>query len=182
VHAEDYADRAVALANAILHDLPGAKTLLRDQTSAWYAARATAADLDLLREVRDQLRAVFLDTQSGHQQRAVERLNRLLGTWPITPRISGHDASDWHLHVTATSEANALVAQEYVTSAIYGLAVALTQHGASHLGVCADTTCGNAFLERNSGRPRRWCSDRCATRAHVAAYRARQKAAQTPSP
>lgn len=182
MHVEDYADRAVALANATLDDFADARTLLRDQASAWYAARAAAADLDLLREVRDDLRAVFVDAGSGHEHRAVERLNRLLRTWPITPRISGHDSSARHLHVTATSDANALVAQEFVTSAIYGLAVALTHHGASHLGVCADSNCGNVFLERNSGRPRRWCSDRCATRAHVAAYRARQKTAQPRSP
>jgi len=182
MHVETYADRAVALANATLDDLAGVRTLLRNQALTWHADRAVEADLDLLRVVRDELRAVFADAGSGHDRNAVERLNRLLHAWPVTPRVSGHDSGNWHLHVTGTNEAHPLVAEEYVTSAVYGLAVALTEHGAEHLGVCAATNCGNAFLERNSGRPRRWCSDRCATRAHVAAYRARQKVAQAEPP
>jgi predicted RNA-binding Zn ribbon-like protein len=182
MHVETYADRAVALANATLDDLAGVRTLLRNQALAWHADRAVEADLDLLRAVRDELRVLFADAGSGHDRSAVERLNRLLRAWPVTPRVSGHDSGNWHLHVTGTNEAHPLVAEEYVTSAVYGLAVALTEHGAEHLGVCAGTNCSNAFLERNSGRPRRWCSDRCATRAHVAAYRTRQKVTQAQPP
>ncbi len=176
MHQADYADRAVALANTALPDLTAARRLLRDQVSEWYARRATAADLGVLEEVRGELRRVFADAAGGRGRAAVDRLNRLLTAWPVTPRISGHDDERWHLHVTGPKAPDA--AAEYVTSACYGLALALTEHGVDHLGVCADTSCGNAFLERNGGRPRRWCSDRCATRAHVAAYRARQKAAR----
>lgn len=171
---ETYADRAVALANAPLESLADAKALLRAHTSDWYARRATDDDLSTLQAVRDQLRSAFAERD---ERRKVSRLNALLAAWPVTPRISGHDNARWHMHVTSTSDTSARAAHEYITSACYGLAVALTEHGADRLRVCADPVCGNAFLERNGGRSRRWCSDRCATRAHVAAYRARQKAA-----
>jgi predicted RNA-binding Zn ribbon-like protein len=38
-------------------------------------------------------------------------------------------------------------------------------------GLCAD--CGLPFAATGSGSPRRYCSARCASRARVAAYRAR---------
>ncbi len=35
--------------------------------------------------------------------------------------------------------------------------------------------CRNAYLDTSTNRSRRYCSDRCATRANVAAYRARKR-------
>lgn len=170
---EAYADRAVALANAPLESLADAKTLLLEQVSSWYARRAADEDLATLRGVQAELRTAF---REGEDRSKVNRINTLLAAWPVTPRISGHDSGRWHLHVTGPGGPGRAAA-EYVTSACYGLAVALTEHGADRLGTCADQGCGNVFLERNGGRSRRWCSDRCATRAHVAAYRARRAAA-----
>lgn len=169
---EAYADRAVALANAPLESLSDAKTLLREQVSDWYARRANDDDLVTLREAQKQLRKAF---REGDDRRKVHHINALMAAWPVTPRISGHDSGRWHMHVTGLG-GPAYAAAEYVTSACYGLAIALTERGANRLGTCADESCGNAFLERNGGRPRRWCSDRCATRAHVAAYRSRRRA------
>jgi predicted RNA-binding Zn ribbon-like protein len=43
--------------------------------------------------------------------------------------------------------------------------------------VCADARCGNVYLDTSSNCCRRFCSERCATRSHVAAHRARKRAA-----
>ena len=43
------------------------------------------------------------------------------------------------------------------------------------LGLCEAPPCRNAYLDTSTNRSRRYCSDRCATRANVAAYRARKR-------
>jgi predicted RNA-binding Zn ribbon-like protein len=57
-----------------------------------------------------------------------------------------------------------------------GLAIHLTELGADRLGICQAAPCRNAYLDTSTNRSRRYCSDRCATRANVAAYRARKRA------
>ncbi|HEV7899242.1 MAG TPA: CGNR zinc finger domain-containing protein, partial [Planosporangium sp.] len=39
--------------------------------------------------------------------------------------------------------------------------------------------CGNVYLDSSSNCCRRFCSERCATRSHVAAHRARKRAAES---
>ncbi len=56
-----------------------------------------------------------------------------------------------------------------------GLAVQLTELGVDRLGICQAPPCRNAYLDTSTNRSRRYCSDRCATRANVAAYRARKR-------
>jgi len=47
--------------------------------------------------------------------------------------------------------------------------------GVDRLGLCEASPCRNAYLDTSTNRSRRYCSDRCATRANVAAYRARKR-------
>jgi predicted RNA-binding Zn ribbon-like protein len=64
-----------------------------------------------------------------------------------------------------------------------GLAVYISDHGISRLGICRAPTCGNVFFDNSTNRSRRYCSERCADRAHVAAYRTprRREEAETDS-
>ncbi len=106
-------------------------------------------------------------------------LNALLEAFPVQPRISGHDASDWHMHATSRG---ASVSAEYLAGAVWGLAVWLCEFGSSRFGVCAGERCGNVYLDTSSNCCRRFCSERCATRSHVAAHRARKRAAAEGQP
>jgi len=143
---------------------------------------ADESDLPRLRTVRLRLRAVFESAAEGDETRAVNLLNELLTEYPISPIVSGHgllDASgrpQWHLHIAENaSTATAL----YTALAGMGLAVHLTEHGVDRLGICQAAPCRNAYLDTSTNRSRRYCSDRCATRANVAAYRARKREAAT---
>nr|WP_246377355.1 CGNR zinc finger domain-containing protein [Nocardioides ginsengisegetis] len=95
---------------------------------------------------------------------------------PITPRISDHDPSDLHLHVATES---ASVAELLVGESLLGLATLVCDLGPSRLGVCSATPCTNVYVDTSPNQSRRYCSDRCSSRANVAAYRARQKAVAT---
>lgn len=166
-----YSTLGVELANAQIDDLDDLRTLLADQP--WWAERATEQDAKALRRTSSQVRKVFEIAASGDDPGAVKALNALLDAHPARPNISGHDASDWHIHVTRSGSS---VAEEWSAAAAWGLAVALTRWGSVRFGVCAGSGCGDAYLDTSTNRSRRYCSERCATRAHVAAYRARRRA------
>ncbi|MFC0599567.1 CGNR zinc finger domain-containing protein [Streptomyces palmae] len=142
------------------------------------ARRAGEADVTRLRTVRGRLRAVFEAAADGDEVRAVDLLNALLLEFPVSPQISGHEFRDedgrpkWHMHI-ADHAANASAG--YTATACMGLAFQLTELGVDRLGVCEAHPCRNAYLDTSTNRSRRYCSDRCATRANVAAYRARKR-------
>lgn len=142
------------------------------------ARRATEADVGRLRAVRTRLRAVFTAASEGDQTRAVDLLNSLLMEFPTSPQISGHgDLGEdgrprWHMHL---AEHPVTAAAGYTATACMGLAFHLTDLGVERLGICRAAPCSRAYLDTSTNRSRRYCSDRCATRANVAAYRARKR-------
>lgn len=153
-----------------LTDLGGLESFLASRP--WMAERAASSDIAPLVRLRRQLREVFDAAHDGRSADVVERLNRLLGHHRPQPSISGHDDADWHLHV---ADDHAPVATEYATGAVMGLAMAFLEHGVERLGTCADPRCSGVFLDTSRNRSRRYCSDRCASRANVAAHRERQR-------
>lgn len=169
---DEYAHRAVGLVNAPLDDPDNLRGIFG--TEQWMVDEITERDLIMLRRARKRLREIFELGSSQRDAEAVAALNSLMESHPVQPRISGHDAGDWHMHVTSRG---ASVSAEYVASAIWGLAVWLCEYGSARFGVCADDRCRNVYLDTSSNCCRRFCSERCATRSHVAAHRARKRAA-----
>ena len=179
-----YSDYAVRLVNTeepargtdTLTSVDVVRSLFGDGSQA--ARRATDADVTRFRSVRTRLRAVFNAADSGDATQAVDLLNSLLLEFPISPQISGHDVLDeegrprWHMHL-ADHPSNATAG--YAAIAAMGLAFHLTVYGVDRLGLCEAAPCRNAFLDTSTNHSRRYCSDRCATRANVAAYRARKR-------
>ncbi|MEV6674900.1 CGNR zinc finger domain-containing protein [Streptomyces sp. NPDC051162] len=179
-----YSDYAVRLVNTE-EPARGADTLTSVEAvrelfgaGAQAARRASDSDVTRLRSVRARLRAVFEAADAGEEVRAVDLLNALLMEFPVSPQISGHEYRDedgrpkWHMHI-ADHAANA--SASYTATACMGLAVHLTELGVDRLGICQAAPCRNAYLDTSTNRSRRYCSDRCATRANVAAYRARKR-------
>ena len=97
---------------------------------------------------------------------------------PITPRISDHEG-DLHIHAASKSQS---VAELLVGEALIGLAFLICDLGPTRLGICDDAKCDNVYVDTSPNASRRYCSDRCSSRANVAAYRARQKAQRGPPP
>jgi predicted RNA-binding Zn ribbon-like protein len=128
----------------------------------------------MLREFQLHLRPVFEASNNHEEQAVVARLNELLAEHPVTPYISGHDATTWHLHVADDSSS---VAEVLIAESLMGLANLVCDLGATRLGVCDAAPCENVFVDTSPNQSRRYCSDRCSSRANVQAYRARQKAA-----
>ncbi|MET8863312.1 CGNR zinc finger domain-containing protein [Nonomuraea sp. NPDC049421] len=122
-----------------------------------------------LRGLRDELAAVF--DAAGDERAVASRLNALLERYPVRPQLSDHDGHGWHLHL----------ADDPAATAVMGLAAVVAELGVDRLGRCHEPRCRRAFLDTSSNRSRRYCSARCASRANVAAYRARRRDAARPA-
>lgn len=169
-----YAERSARLLNTDLSDSDRLRAFLADRR--WLVEKVSDRDPSVLRRFQRELRPVFEASDAGEDESVVSRLNELLGEHPVTPYIAGHDAESWHLHV---SDRQSSVADLLAAEALMGLAILVCDLGATRLGVCQDSKCDDVFVDTSPNRSRRYCSDRCSSRANVAAYRARRKAEST---
>jgi CGNR zinc finger/Putative stress-induced transcription regulator len=148
-----------------------------------------AGDVDQLIRVRAELSDLFDATGAPAQGAAAPgvpadargraadavagRVNRMLDRAQTPPRLSNHDGTAWHLHVTADE---APWADWLAAVAGLGLARLLAEDGVARLGRCAAPSCRRAFAGGLRNHPRRYCSPTCANRGRVAAFRARRRA------
>jgi hypothetical protein len=145
----------------------------------WLHDRCTDRDCMLLRRFQRELRPVFEASARDDTRAVIDGLNELMVRHPITPRIADHEGTDLHLHV-ATEHAS--VAELLVGESLLGLATLICDLGPTRFGVCSAAPCSNVYVDTSPNQSRRYCSDRCSSRANVAAYRARQKVLSTSSP
>jgi predicted RNA-binding Zn ribbon-like protein len=166
-----YAELAAALVNAPLETEADVAAHLADRQ--WLRDRLEPRDLMPLVTLQDELRAVFEASDAGEETDVVALMNTLLAVYPVSPRIAGHDSATWHLHVAEKgSSVSALVTAE----CLMGLAMLVVDYGPTRLGVCSAERCSRVFVDTSPNSSRRYCSERCSSRANVAAYRARRKA------
>jgi predicted RNA-binding Zn ribbon-like protein len=102
----------------------------------------------------------------------MDRLNALLALASPKPYATDHDG-ELHLHY-ARPDADAL--EQLTTTVAMGLSQVVVQHGWQRLGVCSAEGCRNVYVDTSRNASRRYCSNTCASRSTVAAYRARQRA------
>ena len=166
-----YADLAAGLVNvADMASLDDVRGYLAHRQ--WLLPRVEERDVPALRRLRRELRPIFETSALGDGQGVVALVNALLAKHPVTPHIAGHDNQSWHLHVAERgSSVSALITAECVM----GLATLVVDFGPTRLGVCSASRCEQVFVDTSPNRSRRYCSDRCSSRANVAAYRARRK-------
>ena len=166
-----YADESARLLNAEIVDVLDLARLLANRESL--SELATDRDCMLLRRFQRELRPVFEASEASDTAGVVAGLNELMARYPITPQISDHDhdPAGLHLHVATRSS----VAELLVEESLLGLASVVCELGPTRLGVCSAAPCTNAYVDTSPNQSRRYCSDRCSSRANVAAYRARQR-------
>jgi len=167
-----YAERSAALVNADLPDEPALRKHLADRS--WLYRSITDVDVPTLQSFQRELRHVFEASDADDVRLVVSALNDLLATHPVTPMISDHDPTHLHMHVANRA---ASVAELLIGESLMGLANLVCDLGATRLGICSEPRCENVFVDTSPNKSRRYCSDRCSSRANVAAYRARQRAA-----
>lgn len=171
-----YAEGAAALVNARLENRDDVAAYLRERPEL--RNRVEERDVTSLRRLSRELRAIFAASAAGDEQSVVEQVNALLTRHPVSPYIAGHDSQTWHLHV---AERGSSVAALLTAECALGLAMLVVDYGATRLGICSAGKCDAVFLDTSPNSSRRYCSDRCSSRANVAAYRARRRSAEVVS-
>jgi predicted RNA-binding Zn ribbon-like protein len=126
-------------------------------------------DADAIAAVEAELAAVF---DAPDADAAARRVNRLLARADTRPRLSDHDGTPWHLHLTGE---DASWASWLAANTGLGLARLLAEDGIARVGRCAAPGCRRVFAGGLRNHPRRYCSAACGNAARVAAFRARRQ-------
>jgi hypothetical protein len=163
---------AIDLANADLGADDGLESFLAAHAE-WFAEGTSFAlspsDAGKAAATAQLVRAVAVsDTEDG----VLDRLNELLALARPRPYATTHDG-ELHLHY-ARPDSPAL--EQLTTTVAMGLSQVVVQHGWQRLGVCSAEGCDDVYVDTSRNASRRYCSNTCASRSTVAAYRARQKA------
>lgn len=167
-----YADAAAALLNADLDDVSGLRAHLYGRETL--AATSTDRDCMVLRRFQRELRPVFAAAAEDRSAAVVAGLNALMAHHPITPQIGDEDPADLHIRVAMRT---ASVAELLIGESLLGLAHLVCELGPTRLGLCDAERCDRVYVDVSANHSRRYCSERCSSRANVAAYRARRRAA-----
>ncbi len=126
------------------------------------------SDLDPLRALRPELRAIF---EAPSEKEAAAGINALLARSGAAPQMTDHDGR-WHLHYAAD---DAPLADRVAAVAAMGLATVVVRWGWERLGVCRADDCADVFVDTSRNKSRRYCDPSCSTRMNVAAFRARHR-------
>jgi predicted RNA-binding Zn ribbon-like protein len=162
---------AIELANTERADPEWARAFLGSHEE-WFTA-GTSFDLSPGETHRAAATAELVRSVALAESQAdvLERLNELLALARPRPYATDHDG-ELHLHF-ARPDSPAL--EQLTTTVAMGLSQVVVQHGWQRLGVCAAENCDDVYVDTSRNASRRYCSNTCASRSTVAAYRARQK-------
>ena len=162
------ADLVNTVGSISLHDhVPDRSSLRRflDHYDIVPRRAVTQRDLREIHALRDRLRSLF----EASPARRVKLLNELLRDLPAIPQLDGGNAP-----VLTLTPATSSVSDHVAVAAIGGLASMLAELGPARLGTCQADDCDDAYADLSKNGSRRFCSDSCGSRTHVAAYRARR--------
>jgi predicted RNA-binding Zn ribbon-like protein len=150
----------------LLRDVGVLRRVLDRYGFAEEAQRATTADLDAARALRDRLRATF---EVEDEEAAVGFLNEILRESEATPQLV-QERGGWRLRWVGSSY------DVLASTSAASLLEAIRDDGWERFGICAAAPCCCVFVDRSRNRSRRYCSSLCADRVAQAAYRRRRKA------
>jgi predicted RNA-binding Zn ribbon-like protein len=163
---------AIGLANAQLNAPSEVVTFLTAHAE-WFSPgtsfELTDRESGRVAEIAAMVRGVAV---ADSQDAVLARLNELLAVARPRPYATDHDG-ELHLHY-ARPDASAL--EQLTTTVAMGISQVVVQHGWQRLGVCSAEGCEDVYVDTSRNASRRYCSNTCASRSTVAAYRARRKA------
>jgi predicted RNA-binding Zn ribbon-like protein len=137
-------------------------------TDHGYATALTGPDATALARLGRALAAVLAEADEGA---FIDRLARLFDAQDCRPQLTRHDGVP-HLHYARDGEP---LPRWIGTMAVSGLVRYVCRAGRSRLRRCAAAGCGRWHADTSRNSSRRYCSNACASRTTVAAYRARSR-------
>jgi predicted RNA-binding Zn ribbon-like protein len=170
----------LALAAALLNATADGTALTADllavaaEQAGYDAAGIEAAEVDLVASVLPAQRRVF---GAAREDDAVDAVNGLLRLAPVRPRLVTGAGQPPTLAMHAPDDAFGVI---YLSDFSLAAAALAAQGQIGRLQRCAAAGCNVVFVDRSRARGRRYCDMRtCGNRTNVAAYRERQRRAET---
>ncbi|MES9539835.1 CGNR zinc finger domain-containing protein [Spirillospora sp. NPDC049024] len=163
---------AAALVNAVTSaggdDSPGAlRRILRENEFFWQEFED--ADAGDFRRWGRVLRPFF---EARSLEEAMALLNGLMLEIPMHPHLSDHEPHGLHMHYAPPSSR---LVERFRATTLMNLAELIVEHGLGRTGVCAADGCDRVYADTSRAGRRRFCSEACANRTNVAAFRARRR-------
>lgn len=157
---------AAALVNADLRDVRCLQAFV-EQWGWTGSRRGDLAELQFVRSLRPRLRELWTLDEEG----VAEAVNAILRETGALPQVVNHADAGYHLHATRPE---APLADRMAVEAAMGLVDVLRQGELRRLRGCAASGCEHLLVDLTKNRSRRFCSETCANRTNVAAFRARR--------
>jgi predicted RNA-binding Zn ribbon-like protein len=162
---------AAALVNtgrAGREDLPDIAALDRfAERWEWTGERAhDQAELEAVRTLRPRLALLWHVDEDA----AADLVNTLLREGNARPQLVKH--GDWNYHIHATRP-DVPLADRMAVEAAMAVADVIRSQQLDRLRLCAADDCDAVHVDLSKNRSRRFCSQSCANRVNVAAYRSR---------
>jgi predicted RNA-binding Zn ribbon-like protein len=124
------------------------------------------SDLEAVRELRERMRSIW---NASSLKVMSEELNPLLAKGRLHLELD--EGMDWRFGLEA---AMPLVDGMSVATAL-GIVLTVQGHGHERLRACEASPCQDVFVDTSRNKSRRFCSERCANRYNVAAFRGRNR-------
>lgn len=130
----------------------------------------SAGDLEEVRGLRRFLRAIWdVDTV----EEAVRMLNLLFTNISVYVQISTDVDGKPRYQFQVQPEAS--VVQRLAVESASGIVAAIERYGIDRMRACAAEPCRDVFIDTSRNQSRRFCSERCANRHNIAAFRERRR-------
>ncbi|OXM87047.1 CGNR zinc finger domain-containing protein [Paenibacillus rigui] len=149
-------------------DWDAAIAIHRETVQSW---PVSTEDVKIVRSLRKSLRTVFELARERKAQEAAALLNEQLRMSGATPRISWLHGP-YHLHFESVEDG---CAHWLATTTTMGLSFVLIEFGTERFGICASTSCQKVFIDTSKNKSKLYCSEACAHRESVAAFRKRKR-------
>ncbi len=166
---------ALAAATALVNtgragreDLPDIAALDRfAQRWEWTGERThDRAELEAVRALRPRLALLWQVDEDA----AADLVNTLLREANALPQLVKHGGWDYHIHATRP---DVPLADRMAVEAAMAVADVIRSQRLDRLRLCAADDCDDVHVDLSKNRSRRFCSQSCANRVNVAAYRTR---------
>jgi predicted RNA-binding Zn ribbon-like protein len=133
------------------------------------AEQVTHQTLEQVRQLRTQLRNCW--SANTFEEMALG-LNPLLGQTSIIVQVEPYE-NDLSIRFDLPSTASLL--QRLTVECARGIIAVAHHYGIDRMRSCTAEPCRDVFVDTSRNKSRRFCSDRCANRYNIAAFRDRQK-------
>lgn len=101
----------------------------------------------------------------------ITRLNTFLALAAVTVQVE----ADAENRVSFQFQAQSSILQNLALECAVGIVFVLQNYGIERMRACAAEPCRDVFVDVSRNKTRRFCSERCANRYNIAAFRDRQK-------